>query len=167
MPVDAFAGGLRVRKPDHWWLWVPDQRSPARLSGTTIDFNSQTDGHGFAISQRVAPEVCYQHSALSVRGREEAGRPMRPIAACAGVVGRTHTRSSGHTGNHPALPAQWFTAYSVLSPATGLFCHRHLARLLARLDASVGASGPHVFAVRLRAVRQERIGVHRFPAPRP
>jgi len=35
------------------------------------------------------------------------------------------------------------------------------------LDASVGASGPHVFAVRFSAVRQERIRVHRIPFQRP
>ena len=34
---------------------------------------------------------------------------------------------------------------------------------LRELDASVGASGPHDFAVRLSAVRQERIRVHRIP----
>src|ERR1700676_1539240 len=45
------------------------------------------------------------------------------------------------------------TAYFVLSPAIGLSCHRRLARLLARLDASVGASGPHAFAVRASTVR--------------
>ena len=44
------------------------------------------------------------------------------------------------------------TAYSVLSPVTGLSCHRRLRRLLlAELDASVGASGPHDFAVRQQA----------------
>jgi hypothetical protein len=46
------------------------------------------------------------------------------------------------------------TAYFVLSPVIGLSCHRHLALLLARLDASVGASGPHAFAVRVSAIRQ-------------
>jgi hypothetical protein len=33
------------------------------------------------------------------------------------------------------------------------------------LDASVGASGPHDFAVRDRAIRQRRIRVHRIPRP--
>jgi hypothetical protein len=43
-----------------------------------------------------------------------------------------------------------FTAYFVLSPATGLCCHRHSSEALApqELDASNGASGPHDFAVR-------------------
>jgi hypothetical protein len=51
------------------------------------------------------------------------------------------------------------TVYSALSPVTGLFCHRRLADIVlskpgwadlnsAKLDASVGASGPHDFAVR-------------------
>ena len=61
----------------------------------------------------------------------------------------TRVSHHGHTEKHPAFPAQWFTAYSALSSATGLVCHRRLWRLLHKLDASVGASGPHVFAVRI------------------
>jgi hypothetical protein len=33
----------------------------------------------------------------------------------------------------------------------------------AKLDASVEASGPHDFAVRISAIRQRRISVHRIP----
>ena len=50
-----------------------------------------------------------------------------------------------------------------LSPVTGLFCHRRLRIRFANLNASVGASGPYDFAVRLRAIRQRRISVHRIP----
>jgi hypothetical protein len=46
------------------------------------------------------------------------------------------------------------TASFVLSPAIGLVCHRRLARLLARLDAGVEASGPHDFTVRVGTIRQ-------------
>jgi hypothetical protein len=35
--------------------------------------------------------------------------------------------------------------------------------LLRQLDTSVGVSGPHDFAVRFSAIRQERIRVHRIP----
>src|SRR5229473_8155812 len=60
------------------------------------------------------------------------------------------------------------TAYVALSPVTGLFCHRRLADMFlslpgradlnsARLDASVGASGPHDFAVR-ESVSRQRAG---------
>jgi hypothetical protein len=36
-----------------------------------------------------------------------------------------------------------------------------------KLDASVEASGPHDFAVRVSAARQERCRVHRIPSQRP
>ena len=40
------------------------------------------------------------------------------------------------------------TVSFVLFPVTGLCCHRHRWNLFRQLDASVGASGPHDFAVR-------------------
>src|SRR3984893_1356839 len=56
------------------------------------------------------------------------------------------------------------TVSCALSPATGLSCHRRPEKLASReLDASVGASGPHAFSVRLSAVRYRRIRVHRIP----
>src|SRR3954449_6702789 len=54
----------------------------------------------------------------------------------------------------PGIPrAMVLTAYFVISPVIGLCCHRRLA-FTAKLDASVEASGPHDFAVRLSTVRQ-------------
>src|SRR6478752_389962 len=41
------------------------------------------------------------------------------------------------------------TVSFALSPVTGLVCHRHRRNCFRELDASVGASGPHDFAVRL------------------
>src|SRR5216684_5321929 len=60
---------------------------------------------------------------------------------------------------HPAFPhAMVLTVSFVLSPVTGLFCHRRLRiwfclspvgpTQLRELDTSVGVSGPHDFAVR-------------------
>jgi hypothetical protein len=108
---------------------------------------------------RVLPETSRP---LQSEGAGNAGRPMRPIAACAEVVVES-TRVSQVTPESPGIPAQWFTAYFVLSPATGLSCHRRRRNCFHRLDASVGASGPHDFAVRLSAVRYRRISVHRIP----
>ena len=68
-------------------------------------------------------------------------------------VESTRVSHHGRTGNHPAFPhAMVLTVSFVLFPVTGLVCHRHLARLLARLDAGVGASEPHDFAVRMSAL---------------
>jgi hypothetical protein len=46
-----------------------------------------------------------------------------------------------------------FNAYIALSPVTGLSCHRRLQITTCILDTSVGASGPHDFAVRFSAIR--------------
>jgi hypothetical protein len=52
----------------------------------------------------------------------------------------------------------------VLSLATGFFVTIISEKLASqKLDASIGASGPHDFAVRLSAVRQRRLCVHRIP----
>jgi hypothetical protein len=67
---------------------------------------------------------------LKAEGAGNTGRSMRPIAACAMVVAK-RTRVSRSHRIHPAFPAQWFTAYFALSPATGLSCHRR-PRCLAR-----------------------------------
>jgi hypothetical protein len=61
-----------------------------------------------------------------------------------------NTRVSHHrfTGT-PGLPcAMVLTVSFGLSPVTGLVCHRRQRSELRQLDASVGASGPHDFAVR-------------------
>ena len=42
------------------------------------------------------------------------------------------------------------TVSFALSSVTGLFCHRRLQVTTCKLDTSVGASGPHDFAVRLK-----------------
>ena len=57
-----------------------------------------------------------------------------------------------------------FTVSFVLSPVTGCFATVIPEKLASQeLDASVGASGPHDFAVRFSAVRQKHIRVHRIP----
>src|SRR5258708_27738422 len=55
------------------------------------------------------------------------------------------------------------TVSFVLSPVTGLVCHRRRQNDSCRLDASVGASGPHDFTVRAYAVRQRHCHVHHIP----
>jgi hypothetical protein len=100
--------------------------------------------------------------------------PAAPAASCALCIGRTHTSNNEYTGT-PGIPARnGFTAYVALSPVTGLFCHRRLrisglsapgrADLPSReLDASVGASGPHDFAVRSNISRQRAVDRSQVP----
>jgi hypothetical protein len=60
---------------------------------------------------------------------------------------------------------EWFTAYSALSLVTGLVCHHHFRNVIRKLDASVGASGPHGFAVRDRRFRLKHHPRPPHPAP--
>src|SRR5476651_1471668 len=98
------------------------------------------------------------HLFSAQRGRGECRVPVAPAASCAIVVVE-RTRVTTSTPESPGIPARnGFTAYVALSPVTGLFCHRRLGikfclspvgpTPLRKLDASVGASGPHDFAVR-------------------
>ena len=61
----------------------------------------------------------------------------------------TRVSHHGRTGT-PGIPARdGVTAYFALSPVTGLCCHRRRRNFFRQLDASVGASGPYDFAVRM------------------
>jgi hypothetical protein len=91
---------------------------------------------------------------LKVRGRREDRAPAGAHGPRAVKKARGRTTGSAEI---PGLPcAMVLTAYSVLSPVTGLFCHRHpqSARCaLWEFSASVGAPGPHSLAVREMIVR--------------
>jgi len=58
---------------------------------------------------------------------------------------RSHHRHAATTGHSLRVG---FNGYFVLSPVTGLFCHRRLQVTTCKLDTSVGVPGPHDFAVR-------------------
>src|SRR5205085_8627988 len=69
------------------------------------------------------------------------------------------------TPEQPGIPrAMVLTVSFVLFPVTGLVCHRRQRKYFRRLDASVGASEPHDFAVRVSTVRQRCLRVHRIPS---
>jgi hypothetical protein len=68
------------------------------------------------------------------------------------------------TPDTPGIPrAMGLTVSFVISPVIGLSCHRRQPNYFRRLDASVEASGPHDFAVRVSTVRQPCWHVHRIP----
>jgi hypothetical protein len=102
---------------------------------------------------------------LKSEGAGNAGRPPRPQPCVRNKKAHKHSHH-GHTGNTRHSPRNGFTAYSALSSGTGLSCPRRLARIApTRLDASVGASGPHDFAVRSSAARLASLPRPPHPAP--
>src|SRR5712664_2733672 len=104
-------------------------------------------------------------SPSTTEGTGNAGCPLHPQPRVRNWVEHTSVVTTG-SPEQPGIPcAMVLTAYSVLSPVTGLSCHRRCADNPAKLDASVGASGPHGFAVRVSTIRQARCRVHRIPHP--
>jgi hypothetical protein len=81
-------------------------------------------------------------------GAGNAGRSLRPQPRM--QIKNEHTSVvTTVTPESPGIPrAMVLTAYIALSPVTGLVCHRRWRNIFRQLDASVGASGPHDFAVR-------------------
>ena len=111
----------------------------------------------------IRPSVASIFLTLSIRGRGEAGRPMRPIAACAMIVVEG-TRVSQVTPKSPGIPRAMVYGLYVISPAIGSFA-TVTCGTCRRLDTSTEMSGPHDFAVRVRRPRPERHP--RPPHPRP
>src|SRR6202790_3948080 len=102
---------------------------------------------------------------LQSKGAGNAGRPMRPIAACAMVMVE-RTRVSQVTPESPGTPRAMVYGLFRALPGDRAFLPPSPAENASReLDASVGASGPHGFAVRLKRLRQMRR--RRPPHPRP
>jgi hypothetical protein len=107
----------------------------------------------------------------SPRNQRAQGKPgarcTRSLAWCVKSTRVSHHRFTGT----PGLPcAMVLTAYFALSPVTGLVCHRRpqetCKKLASReLDASVGASGPHDFAVRSQAPSSMRRPRPSHPRP--
>ncbi len=85
------------------------------------------------------------------RRRRECRMPSAPAAARV-VVDSTRVSHHRFTGRVRHSLRDGFTAYSGLSLVTGLVCHhpRAMRSIVTKLNASVGASGPHGFAVRSR-----------------
>jgi hypothetical protein len=125
---------------------------PCGLSEIRIQI-SNSERCASAFSRRGAPEFCVDgHPQKKQEGAGKAGCALHPRSRVQ-ICTKKRTRAYRSSGGNPTFPAQWFTAYSVLSPVTGLSCHRRPREISHELDASVGAPGPHGFAVRDNSVR--------------
>ena len=96
-------------------------------------------------------------SAPKDRGRREDRVRAAPAVSCAKC---TKKNAHEHTGSAETLrppPRNGFTAYSALSLVTGFVVTIASEKLVSqKLDASIGASEPHVFAVRSSCARQSQ-----------
>jgi len=112
--------------------------------------------------RRDAPQLCIYLPPC--RGRGECRVPVAPAASRALCIGRTHTSNNEYTGIARHSRTQWFYGLcralpgdrALLPPSSAdRFCLSPVGPTqLRELDASVGASGPHDFAVRSNISRQ-------------
>ena len=126
--------------------WIASSQLLLAMTATKVTTTSRSRG-------AMRPEFCISLSLLKTERAQG-----RPGARCTrGLVRKMHKENAHeHTGSAEAFRPSLrdgFTAYNVLSPVTGLSCHRHSREALAswKLDTSVGVSGPHDFAVRIGA----------------
>src|SRR5258707_12052663 len=79
-------------------------------------------------------------------------------------MNKAHERSHhGHTGNHPAFPAQWFYGLLRALPGDHACLTPSPALLIADLTPAIGASERHDFAVRVGTFVTRTARVHRIP----
>jgi hypothetical protein len=80
-----------------------------------------------------------------MEGAGKAGYRLIPMVR----VQQKSTRQNHRSAAYPAFPAQWFDGLYVVVPGVpGLLATVARVNRLHRLSASVGAPGPHDFAVR-------------------
>jgi hypothetical protein len=157
--VHSAFSGIQVAR------WSPSSGSPkARPVGgdddrefgaSSINCNEtaeKTHPHILAAScARVVPEP------LPLKQRAQGKPDARRTRSLACEMNKAHEQVTTGLPRLPGFPcAMVLTASFALSPVTGLSCHRHQRNYFHQLDASVGASGPHDFAVRVSAFRQAR-----------
>jgi hypothetical protein len=97
----------------------------------------------------------------SSEGAGNAGRPMRPIAACAMVV-IERTRVSQVTPESPGIPRAMVYGLLRALPGDRLSCHRRPRKLVfANLTPAPRRQNHTTSPSASRAIRQRRIRVHR------
>ena len=102
---------------------------------------------------RIAPELLCK-SPSTTEGAGNAGCAVHTYSLACEMKKHTSVVTTGPPPSTGIPCAMVLTISFALSPVTGLCCHRRPRNISRKLDASIGASGPHDFAVRIGAVRQ-------------
>jgi hypothetical protein len=143
---------------------IPLRINAARARSHLSLKKGQESTHTSSFSRRRAPELCssfapsQKRTQATLKGgrsatpRGEQGRPGARFTrglACKKRKEHAHEHTGSAEAVRPSL-RNGFTAYFVLSLATGFFVTIISEKLASqKLDASIGASEPHDFAVRL------------------
>ena len=99
------------------------------------------------------PSFSKSFAPSSNRGRREDRVRAAPAVSCALMHKEMRTRAYRFSGNTSAFPAQWLYDLYVLSLVNRSLLPPSPADHSADLTPAIRASGPHAFAVRIRAAR--------------
>jgi hypothetical protein len=123
---------------------------------------------GFRASFALTSRPLLMEGAVLPPGGEQ-GMPGARRARSLACKGRKHASKSPRSRRkHPAFPAQWFYGLFRALPGDRALLPPSPVKIAShRLDASVGAPGPHGFAVRFKRLRLKRHPRPPHPAPRP
>ena len=137
-----------------------ESRGPHRR-GCHSNLNQQTQLHDLAA--RFARGLLPNFLNPPNRGRRECRVHAAPAVSCA--IGRQKRTRAYRAAEASDIPCAMALRLISCSPRSGRArCHRRRQNCFHRLDASIGASGPHDFTVRIRTIRQRHIRVHRIPS---
>jgi hypothetical protein len=146
------AGATVCRNQINLWLWVPAfagmtwRELLSLLRGNCQGELPRELPTDRVLAARCVRVFCFTPPSSHEEGTGKAGCRLAPMVR---VQQKKHAAEPQVQPDQPAFPAQWFYGLYVISSVTGLSCHRHFAINAARLSASVGAPGPHDFAVRV------------------
>src|SRR2546421_7160113 len=123
------------------------------------------DKHTSALSRRENARALPITTLEKIEGAGNAGCALHPQSRVQKVKS---TRGSHHrfTGADRLPRAMVLTVSFVISPVIGLCCHRRQRNYFRQLDASVEASGPHDFAVRVACCSSAACQRPPHPTPR-
>jgi hypothetical protein len=135
--------------------------------------NDDKSRHTFTTSRRDRARVVHESLAQENRGRGECRVPAAPAASCAKCWWHTSVATTGPPGS-PGIPARnGFNGLcralpgdrALLPPSSAdMACQNPVGpTCLRELDASVGASGPHDFAVRSNRLSSARFVIAHGP----
>ena len=165
-PGDPRPGFVTARKT---WMARTSARSRAsspRPAMTTADsrVNCLTDTP--PRSRRACARVLlYVLPSETSEGAGNAGRAMHPQPRMQNKKAYEHSHH-GHTGDTRHSPRNGFNGFLRALPGDRACLPPSLTESLRQLDASVGASEPHDFAVRISTIRQRRQPRPPHPVPR-
>src|SRR5262245_39182902 len=98
----------------------------------------------FTLAARFRPSFASRCPSSLKRTQGKPGADCARSPVCESPVEKSTRVKLQVQPGHPGFPRAMVYGLYVLSPVSGVSCHRHRRDIIRRLDATVAAPGPHV-----------------------